>query len=85
MEKLDRKHGVFPEEVIEVFARFPIIKFVEKGDRENEDVYSAYGRTNSGRYLIVFFIYKLDRNALILSARDMTDGERKRYQKKSSS
>jgi len=40
------------------------------------------GQTESGRYLIVFFIYKKDNRALILSARDMTPAERKRYEKK---
>jgi uncharacterized DUF497 family protein len=40
------------------------------------------GQTDSGRYLIVFFIHKKDNRALILSARDMTSAERKRYEKK---
>ena len=34
----------------------------------------------SGRYLMVFFVYKTDKLALILSARDMTKSERKRYE-----
>jgi uncharacterized DUF497 family protein len=81
VEKLDRKHGVKPEEVREVFYRSPILKFVEKGYRENEDVYSALGQTDSGRYLIVFFIYKENNEALILSARSMNDAERRKYKK----
>ena len=44
---------------------------------EGEDLYAALGRTESGRYLIVFFIYKLSGEAFILSARDMDDKERK--------
>ena len=39
-------------------------------------------KTDSGRFLIVFFVYKKGNQALILSARDMTDAERKRYEKK---
>jgi uncharacterized DUF497 family protein len=39
------------------------------------------GQAASGRYLIVFFIYKKDGRAIILSARDMTPAERKRYAK----
>jgi len=39
------------------------------------------GQTKSGRYLIIFFIYKKDGRAIILSARDMTPDERKRYAK----
>ncbi len=38
------------------------------------------GRTSAGRYLIVFFVYKHDGQALILSARDMTAAERSRYE-----
>jgi uncharacterized DUF497 family protein len=39
------------------------------------------GQAKSGRYLVVFFIYKKDGRALILSARDMTTAERRRYGK----
>lgn len=79
VEKLARKHSVQEQEVREVFVRFPIIRFIEKGNRPNENVYAAYGQTDAGRYLIVFFIYKEDNNALILSARDMTNAERRQY------
>jgi hypothetical protein len=30
-------------------------RFVEKGHRRGENVYSAMGQTSGGRYLIVFF------------------------------
>ncbi len=49
---------------------------------EGEDVYSAQGRTDAGRYLIVFFIYKPDHLALIVSARDMDAKERRRYERR---
>jgi hypothetical protein len=55
---------------------------VEKGHRPGEDVYAALGRTEAGRYLVIFFVYKKDRRVLILSARDMTDSERRRYGRK---
>jgi uncharacterized protein len=45
-------------------------------------VYAALGQTGSGRYLIVFFVHKPDHRALILSARNMTAAERRRYEKK---
>lgn len=48
----------------------------------NEDVYSASGQTDAGRYLVVFFIHKPGHIALILSARDMDLKERKRYGRK---
>lgn len=82
VEKLGRKHGVEPSEVAEVFAGPVKFRFVEPGNRVNEDVYAALGQTDAGRYLIVFFISKNDHRALVLSARDMTEAERKRYGRK---
>lgn len=82
VEKLAQKHAVQPQEVREVFEGFPAFRFVEKGHRRGENVYAALGQTDAGRYLIVFFIYKENRQALILSARDMTNAERRRYQQK---
>lgn len=82
VQKIAHKHAVQREEVKQVFAHRPRFRFVEKGHRAGENVYSVSGRTDAGRYLIVFFIHKKDDRALILSARDMTDGERRRYGKK---
>jgi len=42
----------------------------------------ALGQTDSGRYLTIFFIYKETHEALVISARDMTDKERKNYAKR---
>jgi len=50
--------------------------------RQGEDVYAAMGRTKAGRYLVVFFVHKADQRILILTARDMTVAERRRYGKK---
>ena len=82
VDKLDWKHHVQQEEVREVFRQRPKFRFVEKGHRRGENVYVAQGRTRAGRYLNVFFVYKADQQALVLSARDMTPTERKRYGKK---
>jgi hypothetical protein len=79
VNKLARKHNVQRYEVIEAFANNPNYDYVEDGDYPGENIYSASGKTDAGRYLIVFFIYKKDRRALILSARDMISAERKRY------
>jgi uncharacterized protein len=62
--------------------RRPLVKFVERGQQAGEDVYAAYGRTVAGRYLIIFFIAKPDKAALIISGRDMNDKERKAYGKR---
>lgn len=54
---------------------------MKRGHFRREDVYRALGQTDVGRYLVVFFIYKLNREILILSARDMDEKERRYYAK----
>ena len=81
IEKLEWKHSVQPREVAEIFVNKTQFRFVEKGHRSGEDVYAAMGQTYAGRYLIVFFIYKKDKRAFILSARNMTDRERRMYER----
>ena len=82
LDKLLRKHHVHEHEVVEVFAGDPKFRFVERGHREGENVYSAMGRTDAGRYVVVFFVHKSNGRALPVSARDMTTAERKRYARK---
>lgn len=65
-----------------IFSGNAKFRFVEKGDREGEDIYMALGQTDGGRYLIVLFIRKKTKEALILSARDMAQKERKLYGRK---
>ena len=82
VDKLTWKHQVDPEEVEEALNNRPKIRFVEKGERKGEDVYLALGQTDAGRYLAVLFIYKKTKEALILSAREMANKERRQYGKK---
>ena len=82
LDKLLRKHNVREYEVVEVFGEASRFRFVETGHQDGEHVYSAMGRTDAGRYLIVFFVHKTDGRALPVSARDMTAAERKRYERK---
>ena len=82
IDKLVREHGVEEHEVKEVLASRPQFRFIEKGHRKEENVYSALGQTASGRYLVVFFVYKKDKRALILSAREMTKSERRLYEQR---
>lgn len=82
VEKLAWKHDATPEEVEAVFASTPRYRLVEKGHVAGENMYAALGRTEEGRYLIVFFIHKLDGRALIISARDMDDSEKRLYGRK---
>ncbi|MCB9422940.1 MAG: BrnT family toxin [Ardenticatenaceae bacterium] len=82
IDKLAWKHNVMPEEVDQILFGKPFYRKVQKGHIPGEDVYAALGRTNAGRYLIVFFIYKPNREALVLSTRDMDKKERRQYERK---
>lgn len=81
IEKIEAKHGVSREEVHQVIQGQALLRFVENGHRRGEHVYAALGQTEAGRYLIVFFIHKLDRRILIVTARDMSLAERRQYEK----
>lgn len=80
--KIWEKHRVQPDEVEAVLESNPHVRFVERGFRQGEDVYSALGRTPGGRYVIVYFVYKpRAREALVVTARRMTRKERRQYGK----
>jgi len=81
VDKIIRKHNVYPEEVEDMFSKSPLIRKLEGGNVKGEDLYIAFGRTSVGRYLSVLFVRKKDKSALIISARDMTKRERKTYGK----
>ena len=82
VDKLALKHKVDVNEVEETLNNKPKIRFVEKGLRKNENIYMALGQTDSGQYLSILFIYKLSKQAVVLSARDMARKERNIYGKK---
>ncbi len=81
VDKLAFKHQVETFEVEEALDGKSKFRFVEKGDRKNEDVYMALGQTEAGRYLTVLFIYKQTKEALILSARKMANKKKNVWQK----
>ena len=80
INKLAIKHNVSTNEVEEILFYKPYVRRAKKGNVQGENVYVAYNKTYSGRYLVVFFIYKNNRAALPISARDMTHKERKYYE-----
>lgn len=82
VDKIIRKHHVYPEEVEEIFSRDPLIRRLESGQVKGEDLFIAFGTTNPGRYLTVLFVRKKDKRALVISAREMTKAERKKYGKR---
>jgi uncharacterized DUF497 family protein len=59
VEKLARKHSVSVLEAEETLGAKPHIRRVSKGRVKDENVYAAFGQTNAGRYLIVFYIRKV--------------------------
>ena len=84
VDKIEVKHGVLTDEVEEVLFAKPHVRRAQKGHVKGEDLYTAYGQTDAGRYLIVFFIRK-GTAALPISARDMTDSEARYYERQAES
>jgi uncharacterized DUF497 family protein len=82
VDKLAWKHSLTTSEVEEVLSGRCRVFKLESGKIEGEHLYNALGKTAPGRYISEFFIRKLNNKALIITARDMTRAERKRYEKK---
>lgn len=82
VDKLAWKHQVTTEEVDEAMAAARRFRFLELGDVEGEDLYAAMSRTAAGRYLMIYFVHKTTKEALIISAREMTRKEKRTYAKK---
>ncbi|MEW5987187.1 MAG: BrnT family toxin [Chloroflexota bacterium] len=80
-DKIVDKHRVDPAEVEQVLFGRPYTRRAEKGRVKGEDLYVAYGRTRTGRYLTIFFVLKRQTAALPISARDMTASERRYYER----
>ena len=78
--KLEAKHDVTYREARQALLGRSRIRFAEKGHTEGEDVYAGFGQTLGCRYLAVFFIYKpTSKTAVIISAREMNERERRTY------
>jgi uncharacterized protein len=74
-EHIWSKHQVTPEEVDEVCFGSPLAL------RGRDRSYAIYGQSEAGRYLIVF-LYPRGRGVYDLAtAREMTQTERRRYQR----
>lgn len=82
-DKIESKHGVSCREARQTLLNLPRIRFAEKGYVEGENVYAAFGQSYGGRYLAVFFVYKpANKTAIVISAREMSNKERKGYGRK---
>lgn len=71
------RHKVHPGEVEDVVHCRP--RYVTPGREDTEEV---YGRTIAGRHLLVVLTGALDGRDYVVTARDMTDTERRLYQRK---
>jgi uncharacterized protein len=78
-EKIIHEHHVDLAEVEEVLSRKPFVRLQERGRRQGEDLYVAYGQTAAGRFIVAFIIHKGKGVAMPISARDMTKKERRYY------
>src|SRR5690349_13269740 len=76
IEKIWVKHGVTLEEVEEAFYNPPYRVL-----QAQEGKYRFYGCAESGRYLFVVFV-RQGRQVRVITARDMTDAERRFYNRK---
>jgi uncharacterized DUF497 family protein len=70
------RHGFAPDEVEEVFAGS------HKTRRTQEPLYLAYGQTFAGRYTVVVFRLLPRRRVRVITARDMTNKERRLWRRK---
>jgi len=81
-DKIIRKHGVWSDEAEQALANRPHVRFMEQGHRPGEDLYAAFGQTDAGRYLTIYFLLKSQNTALIVTAREMTTKEIRAYGKR---
>jgi uncharacterized protein len=73
------RHGVHPEEaeaVVESAAHpYPLYR--------EDDKWLVWGQGNGGRLLQVVFVIDEDDTVYVIHARPMTDGEKRRYRRRS--
>lgn len=70
------KHGVVPEEVEEVLVDNPLVL------RTGDGRYLGYGKTGDDRPLLVVFVSKPGGIVRALTARAMTEAEKRLYRRK---
>ncbi|MBI9021453.1 MAG: BrnT family toxin [Verrucomicrobia bacterium] len=78
-DKNRQKHKVSTGECEEIFFNQPLIILDDPAHSKNETRYAAYGVTNEGRTLMVYFTVRKTKYRVI-SARDMHRKERRFYE-----
>ena len=75
-EKLVERHHVDLPEIADALSNDPFVRAVGR-DQYGEMRYAALGQTQEGRYLSVVFIWEQPDTARIITARTMTEKERR--------
>ena len=70
------RHGVSPDEVEEVLSGNPLVL------RGRDGRHLAYGPSLGGRYLFAVYVSRRGAGARVLTARDMTEKEKRLYRAK---
>jgi hypothetical protein len=76
LEKIEGSHGVKFEETEEV-----CLSALRHVRRSKEGLYKVFGRTAEGRYLLVVLAHKGGGDWKIVTARQMTDNEKRLYRR----
>ena len=74
------QHNVTPEEVEEVCSSNPFVQRTKA--RGDNPVYHVLGQTHAGRYLFSVIIQFPDGKGYPVTARPMTDNEKRRYRQR---
>lgn len=76
LDKIESKHGITFNEVEE--ACLSDRRHVRKG---KEGLYKLFSQTDAGRYILVVLINLGSSNWKVITAREMTNGEKQLYRK----
>lgn len=76
LDKIESKHGITFNEVEE--ACLSDKRHVRRG---REDLCKLFSQTAAGRYLLVVLVYLGESTWKVVTAREMTDGEKQLYKK----
>jgi len=68
-------HGIEPGEAEEVFAVRPLYRKTKRGH------YAVFGRTASGRLLVIVFEFRIEGTARVITGWDMRAAEKRYYQR----
>lgn len=79
--KIESTHGIQWHEVEEVFDSNPRFELIVASDQYGEPRYAALGQTAAGRYVYIVFVPNDRTAAKVITARDMTSAERRRYKR----